>query len=215
MARLIIAVLFVSAALCRPALAACERDTIQTVVDSGSIIVLRSGKVFQVAALDKLNSSLWLATEDVLACDDSITNIDENGERVAARLLNPNRAALIDGPSTSVPAHSAFAPISPAESLARGNAAAQALTDTARRNAAYRALQKTYGDVAGDPDAATKLQEYRFNVEANKLKLQLLRSENERLGQRQRAATQSGSSETSAPNQSFRRYDIWEATASD
>ncbi len=52
---------------------------------------------------------------------------------------------------------SGFDPISPAQSFTEGFNSAQNVVDTERKNAAYNALQKVYGDQAGDPQSAGML----------------------------------------------------------
>jgi hypothetical protein len=48
---------------------------------------------------------------------------------------------------------------------AEGVKAGSMLGDNARKTTAYNALRRQYGDVAGDPDAALKMQQYRENEE--------------------------------------------------
>ena len=62
----------------------CEEDSIQTVGDDGAVLEMLSGAVYHVADYDKVTSSIWLATDDVLICGTRIINKDENGETVDA-----------------------------------------------------------------------------------------------------------------------------------
>lgn len=65
------------------------------------------------------------------------------------------------------------------KSVQTGIESAQALTDQRRKTMAYNALQKVYGDIAGDPAAALQMQTYGFNDQANPLKLQGMDLENQ------------------------------------
>lgn len=77
----------------------CDDDSIQEVSESGEIIVMLSGQVFQVLAGDEVDSSLWLPAEDVLICETPVTvqgktyvmydiiNTEESGEKVSATRL--------------------------------------------------------------------------------------------------------------------------------
>jgi hypothetical protein len=79
--------------------ASCDQDSIQDVSDSGEVIIMLSGHVYQVLPGDEIDSALWLATDDVLICATSveyqgrlyelydIINKDENGEKVGSQLL--------------------------------------------------------------------------------------------------------------------------------
>lgn len=60
----------------------------------------------------------------------------------------------------------------PARDLNAGADYANALTLAERKNAAYAALRKVYGDVAGDPEAALQMQTYGYNEKAAPLKLE-------------------------------------------
>lgn len=70
-----------------PAAAACDDDMISSVSSDGSIIIMISGAVYQVDAADTVDSILWLAADDVLICDGTIINTDEDGEKVDATRL--------------------------------------------------------------------------------------------------------------------------------
>jgi hypothetical protein len=76
----------------------CEEDTIREQADSGKLLVMMSGHVYEVLAGDEIDSMLWLPAEDVLICEKpfayqgttylfyQVINKDE-GESVDARLL--------------------------------------------------------------------------------------------------------------------------------
>lgn len=59
-----------------------------------------------------------------------------------------------------------------ADQALEGVQAGNALAAAARKAAAFNALAKIYGPVAGDPEAALTMQSYGFNEKANPLKLQ-------------------------------------------
>jgi len=68
-----------------------EDDTLRSVSDGGAILHADSGQVFEVDEVDRVDTELWLAADDILyhcagrAC--TIINIDENGEVAQATLL--------------------------------------------------------------------------------------------------------------------------------
>jgi len=70
-------------ALVRPALAACDEDTIDTISDEGDLIVLDSGDSYDVDLGDEGTALGWSEGDDVLVCDATIVNKDEDGERVS------------------------------------------------------------------------------------------------------------------------------------
>jgi hypothetical protein len=61
----------------------CEDDTIQSVSDDGSIIILYSGATYAVHPADQSDTMSWVPADDVLVCNDGelIINKDENGEK--------------------------------------------------------------------------------------------------------------------------------------
>jgi hypothetical protein len=67
----------------------CDDDSIKSVSNDGSIIVMISGAVYKVDAVDQVDTALWLAADDVLICngDSEIINPDENGERATVHRL--------------------------------------------------------------------------------------------------------------------------------
>lgn len=182
-----VAILLLLCAAGESALASCDQDILRVVADRGGILVLGSGRTFQVDPLDKLDSSLWLPMENVLVCDGSIINVDENGEKVGVTFLRPSRASFGTGVGGSV---------------LQGIAAAQAMTDAYRRAKAYEALKKIYGPISGDPRAALMMQKYRYE----ELELRRIGSEP------QPQATSSSPVSTTSPRQKFQRYDAWQAT---
>jgi hypothetical protein len=62
----------------------CDEEDIDTVADSGGIIVLLDGSVWK--SLDPVTSSTWLSSDSVLVCDvgrtSKMINKDEDGETV-------------------------------------------------------------------------------------------------------------------------------------
>jgi hypothetical protein len=50
--------------------AECDEDSNHSVLDSGEVIIMISGHVWQVAGCDEVTSALWLPAEDVLICND-------------------------------------------------------------------------------------------------------------------------------------------------
>ena len=59
---------------------------VDNVSDDGTIVKLEDGSVWEVDAVDAIDSALWLPTTDIIACDDKLINIDDN-EKVSARRL--------------------------------------------------------------------------------------------------------------------------------
>jgi len=77
----------------------CDDDTLEGKSDSGEILIMMSGAVYQVLAGDEIDSALWLPPADVLICESvvnvggkrylvyEIINTDEHGEKVSATRL--------------------------------------------------------------------------------------------------------------------------------
>src|SRR5216683_3196631 len=77
----------------------CEEDSLSDVSGSGAILEMLSGQIYKVDEIDQVDSSLWLATDDVLICSRAFTvkgktlhsykiiNKDENGEEVDSTRL--------------------------------------------------------------------------------------------------------------------------------
>jgi hypothetical protein len=63
---------------------ACDKDTIDSIADDGSIIVMTSGASFRVSPLDQTDAMFWLAEDDVLICkgETEIINRNEKRERI-------------------------------------------------------------------------------------------------------------------------------------
>lgn len=59
---------------------------IKSVVDHGSIILLEDSSIWEVDALDKINSSLWLPVSKIVACPEKLINTDDN-QVVSARRI--------------------------------------------------------------------------------------------------------------------------------
>jgi hypothetical protein len=62
----------------------CDQDTIDSIADDGSIIVMTSGASFRVSPLDQTDAMFWLAMDDVLICkgETEIINKNEKRERI-------------------------------------------------------------------------------------------------------------------------------------
>jgi len=60
----------------------CNEETIRGVVRGGSVIVLDSGGVYEVAPDDTPDTVLWNAGDDVLVCGDEKMINKENGDKV-------------------------------------------------------------------------------------------------------------------------------------
>lgn len=63
---------------------ACDEDSIDSIADDGSIIVMTSGASFRVSPLDQTDAMFWLAADDVLICksETEIINKNERRERI-------------------------------------------------------------------------------------------------------------------------------------
>ncbi len=68
--------------LAAPALAACERDSIETISQDGDLIVLLSGQTYDVAAEDQATAALWQEGEGVLVCRETMINKNENNGKI-------------------------------------------------------------------------------------------------------------------------------------
>ncbi len=60
---------------------------IQDVIDGGRLIRLEDGSLWEVDAVDQVDSSLWLPVSNIVICDDKLINTDDN-ESVSARQLH-------------------------------------------------------------------------------------------------------------------------------
>ncbi|MFV9683819.1 hypothetical protein ACNFD4_14145 [Pseudomonas sp. NY15367] len=64
--------------------AACEDGHwIESVSSDGRIVILEDGSVWEVDAVDRIDSMLWLPVSEIVACDDKLINTDD-GETVDA-----------------------------------------------------------------------------------------------------------------------------------
>ena len=59
---------------------------VDSVSDDGTIVKLEDGSVWEVDAVDAIDSALWLPTTDIIACDDKLINTDDNEKVSATRL---------------------------------------------------------------------------------------------------------------------------------
>lgn len=74
-----IMVLLAVASLFSYAHADCESGHWVTSVSSdGEIVILEDGSVWEVDTVDAIDSTLWLPTSDIIACDDKLINTDDN-----------------------------------------------------------------------------------------------------------------------------------------
>lgn len=51
---------------------------IKSVMDDGNLVKLEDGSIWKVDPVDTVDSSLWLTTSDIVACDDKLINTDDN-----------------------------------------------------------------------------------------------------------------------------------------
>lgn len=59
---------------------------VDSVSDDGDIVKLEDGSVWEIAAVDTVDSMLWLPTTDIIACDDKLINTEDNETVEATRL---------------------------------------------------------------------------------------------------------------------------------
>ncbi len=59
---------------------------VESVSSDGAIVKLEDGSVWEVDAVDAIDSALWLPVTDIIACDDKLINTDDN-ESVSARRI--------------------------------------------------------------------------------------------------------------------------------
>ena len=60
----------------------CDEETIGRVARAGSVVVLDSGGVYEVAPDDTPDTALWNAGDDVLLCGDEKMINKDNGDKV-------------------------------------------------------------------------------------------------------------------------------------
>jgi len=65
---------------------ACDADTIDSIADDGSIIVMNSGASFRVNPLDQTDAMFWLSEDDVLICEDETVIVNKNDKRGRVRV---------------------------------------------------------------------------------------------------------------------------------
>lgn len=59
---------------------------VESVSSDGQIVKLEDGSIWEVDAVDAIDSALWLPTTEIIACDDKLINTDDN-ETVSARRI--------------------------------------------------------------------------------------------------------------------------------
>jgi hypothetical protein len=59
---------------------------VQAVLSSGELVKLEDGSLWQIDALDTIDTMLWLPTEEVMVCGGTLINTD-NGDKVTAKQL--------------------------------------------------------------------------------------------------------------------------------
>lgn len=81
-------VFLASTSLVLPSLAlACEDGHwIDSVSDDSRIVILEDGTVWEIDSLDRIDSSLWLPTSEIVACDDKLINTDDDEVVDATRI---------------------------------------------------------------------------------------------------------------------------------
>jgi hypothetical protein len=69
-----------------PAKGCTDGHWIDSVTGNGTLVKLEDGSIWEVDAVDAINSMLWLPTEGILVCGQTLINAD-NGEKVKAARL--------------------------------------------------------------------------------------------------------------------------------
>lgn len=65
----------------------CESEHwVESVSDDGQIIKLEDGSIWNVDAVDAIDSALWLPTTDIIACNGKLINTDDNETVSAIRI---------------------------------------------------------------------------------------------------------------------------------
>ncbi len=59
---------------------------VESVSGDGQIVKLEDGSIWEVDAVDAIDSALWLPTTDIVACDDKLINTEDNETVSATRL---------------------------------------------------------------------------------------------------------------------------------
>ena len=70
----------------------CYSNSIADVSDTGEILKTLSGHVYEVNAVDTIDTGLWLSADEILICLEgshnvTIINTDEKGEKASAEQL--------------------------------------------------------------------------------------------------------------------------------
>jgi hypothetical protein len=60
----------------------CDEETIRSFTRGGSVVVLDSGGVYEVAPDDTSDTALWNAGDDILVCGDAKMINKDNGDKV-------------------------------------------------------------------------------------------------------------------------------------
>lgn len=108
------------------ALATLTKTFISSKADDGSVLKMNDGSVWVVDEVDRVNSSVWVAADEVVIDDDSsacvhvqIIDTDEDGESVCASEVNSastQKAVALDVPPTSLQGPKSEASATPAPS---------------------------------------------------------------------------------------------------
>jgi hypothetical protein len=65
----------------------CEADHwVQSVMSDGAYVKLEDGSIWQIDAIDQIDTILWLPTTDVVACPDKLINTEDNETVGAIRI---------------------------------------------------------------------------------------------------------------------------------
>ena len=70
---------------------ACESGHwIEKKTSDGSIIILEDGSTWEIDPIDRIDTALWLVTENIIVCEDDgvLINTDSNAEKVGAKQIN-------------------------------------------------------------------------------------------------------------------------------
>jgi hypothetical protein len=86
MIKLILATLF-SMLVTTSTFASCEDASLLQKSSDGAVLFLDNGSTWEVDSIDRIDSALWLVTDDVLACDDGYLIHKSDGEKVSATKL--------------------------------------------------------------------------------------------------------------------------------
>ena len=59
---------------------------VQSVSSGGEIVKLEDGSIWEISAIDRIDTTLWLVTEEITVCGDRLINTDTGDAVDAARL---------------------------------------------------------------------------------------------------------------------------------